>query len=268
MAVRLITGCGSGFGEAIALAFADRNDSVVASMRSPDRSPSSLRGRSNVDIITLDITDAASRRHALEQTLSRHGRLDTLVNNAGAVSRGSIEDTAEDVSRLIFETNYFGPVELMRSVLPIMRQQGGGRIVTVTAIGAILSTPLLGVYCASKQAMDSAAATVDLEGRPFGVRAPCVLPGQFRTAIFNSPAEPITEPYRDIAETLDNVRKAHAADVLSDLTPVVDAVLTAATDAEPKPRYLAGVGLVEEIVPAVHELERLQAFWAERCGVA
>ena len=268
MAVRLITGCSSGFGEAIACAFADRGDTVVATMRSPDRAPATLKGRANIEILTLDVTDAGSRQQAIEQTFSRFGRIDTLVNNAGTVTRGSIEDTPEDLSRLVFETNYFGPVELMRAVLPVMRRQGGGRIVTVTAIGAILSTPLLGIYCASKHALDSAAATIDLEGRPFGVRAPCVLPGQFKTALLNRPAGTVSESYRGIADALEEVRKTRAADVLSDLSPVVNAVVAAATDAVPKTRYLAGIGLAEQLEPSLKELERLQAFGAERCGVA
>src|ERR1044072_4114867 len=178
MALCLITACSSGFGEAIALRFADRGDSVVATMRNPEAAPAALKGRANIELVPLDVTDEASRQAALDHAISRHGRIDTLVNNAGIAAFGSIEDTPDELSRRIFETNYFGPVALMRAVLPIMRSQGGGRIINVTALGAIISTPLLGVYCASKHALDWAAAVVDIEGRPFGVRAPAVPPRQ------------------------------------------------------------------------------------------
>lgn len=266
MPVRLITGCSSGFGEAIALAFAAQGDLVVATMRNPAEASAAL-DRGNIELLPLDVTDAASRQAALEEVIQRHHRLDTLVNNAGIVATGSIEDTSEDLMRRIFDTNYFGPVELMKAVLPIMRDQGGGRIVNVTAIGAILCTPLLGAYCASKHALDCASAVLDIEGRPFNVRAPSVLPGQFKTAIMAKGTTNVTERYRVINEALQAARAERAADVLTDLSPVSAAVLAAATDPEPKPRYLAGVGLAEELTPSVAELERLQSLLAGRSGV-
>lgn len=267
MPVRLITGCSSGFGEAIALGFADRGDTVLATMRRPEVAPKTLRSHENISIMALDVTSAESRRNALDETLRRHGRIDTLVNNAGALVRASVEDTPEDMSRLIFETNYFGPVELMRAVPPVMRDQGGGRIVSITAIGAILSSPLLGVYCASKHALDCAAAVIDIEGQPFGVRAPAVLPGQFKTPLLQSAQGGVSEPYASIADALDQVRVNTAADVLTDLGPVVDAVLAASLDAEPKARYLVGVGLAEKLLPALDELALLHELCARRAGV-
>ena len=268
MSVVLVTGCSSGFGEAIALAFAERGDTVVATMRNPDGAPTTLKGRKNVDVAPLDVTDDASRRAAVDEVIRHHGRIDTLVNNAGIVASASIEDTPEELSRRIFETNYFGPVALIRAVLPILRGQGGGRIVNVTAIGAILCTPLLGVYCASKHALDCVSAVLDLEGRPFGIRVSSVLPGQFKTPLLVKATEIVTERYRGIHDTLQAARAAQAADVLTDLGPVTDAVLAAATDPIPKPRYLAGIGLALTVEPSMAELDRLHALSAQRCGVA
>lgn len=269
MAVCVITGCSSGFGEAIALAFAARGDAVIATMRNPGAAPEALHGRDNIELAALDVTDATARRDLIEEVVKRHGRLDVLVNNAGVVASASVEDTSEEVSRRIFETNYFAPVEMMRLVVPIMRAQGGGRIVNVTAIGALFATPLLSIYCASKHALDSAGASVDLEGRPFGVRAPSVLPGQFKTAIADkSPAPVVTPPYQGIADSLAASRAARAADVQSDLGQVVEAVIAAATDPEPKARYLAGLGIALALEPALAELEKVHAFDAARAGVA
>lgn len=269
MAICLITGCSSGFGEAIALAFADRGDTVVATMRNPAAAPASLAGHDRVELAALDVTDATARKAVIADVMARHGRIDILVNNAGIVASASVEDTPEEVSRKIFDTNYFAPVELMRAVLPIMRDQGGGRIVNVTAIGAILVTPLLSIYCASKHALDSASASVDLEGRPFGVRAPSVLPGQFKTSIADkSPPPIVTPPYQGIADSLAASREARAADVQSDLSQVIDAVIAAATDADPKARYLAGIGIALELEASLAELERLHAFDGARAGVA
>lgn len=266
MAIRLVTGCSSGFGEVIANSFAARGDVVIATMRNPAIAPETLN-RSNIEIVPLDVTDKASRQACVDEVIRRHGRIDTLVNNAGMVAMASIEDSAEDLSRQIFDTNYFGPVELMKAVLPIMRANGGGRIVNVTAIGAILCTPLLGVYCASKHALDCASAALDIEGRPFGVRVPSVLPGQFKTAIMGKAPPRVTEYYRGIHDSLQASRAARASDMLADLSPVSDAVLAAATDADPEPRYLAGVGLVNELATSVSELARLHALLAERSGL-
>ena len=269
MAICVITGCSSGFGEAIARAFADRGDTVIATLRDPSSAPTSLTGWANVAFAALDVTDAAQRRAVIDDTVARHGRIDILVNNAGITFSGSVEDTPEEMSRRIFDTNYFAPVEMMRLVLPVMRAQGGGRIVNVTAIGAFLVTPLLSIYCASKHALDSAAASVDLEGRPFGVRAPSVLPGQFKTAIVDkAPPPAVSPPYRGIADALAASRAERAADVQTDLGQVVAAVIAAATDPEPKARYLAGIGIALALEAPLAEMERLHAFDAARAGVA
>ena len=266
--LRLITGCSSGLGETIALAFSARGDNVIASMRDPATASDALKNAANIDCLQLDVTDAVSRNAAFDYVMRNYGRIDTLVNNAGIVASAAIEDTPEELSRRIFETNYFGPLALIQAVLPILRSQGGGRIVNVTAVGAIISTPLLGLYCASKHALDCVSAVVDMEGRPFGVRAPSVLPGQFKTPIMGKEPPVLTEAYQQIAETLQAVRMARAADVLDDLAPVADAVIAAATDAEPKIRYLVGSGqLTEAVGPALAELESLDHFSARRCGV-
>ena len=270
MSVVLVTGCSSGFGAAIAAAFAGRGDTVVATLRDVSKAPLSLRRHPLVSFQPLDVTDAVQRRRAIEQTVERFGRLDVLINNAGIAASASVEDTPEELSRKLFETNYFAPVEMMRLVLPIMRDQGGGRIVNVTAIGALLVTPLLSIYCASKHALDAAGASVDLEGRPFGIRAPSVLPGQFRTEINDkAPTAPVvTPPYQVIADALTADRARRAADVQSSYHQVVEAVLAAATDAEPHARYLAGIGIAEALIEPLAAMERLHNFDATRAGVS
>lgn len=268
MAVRIITGCSSGFGQAIAAAFAARGDVVVATFRQIPGETGWIDSTATIDMEILDVTDQRSRNALVDRVMNRHGRIDTLVNNAGIFASASVEDTPESQHRQIFETNYFGPAALMQAVLPLMRAQGGGRIVNITAIGAILSTPLMGAYCASKHALDALGAAVDLEGRPFNIRAPSVLPGQFRTAIAdNAPPPILTDPYRGIAQALGRSRQERAKDVLTDLSPVVDAVVAAATQADPKSRYLAGIGIALELQQSLAELERLQSFDAARAGL-
>ena len=272
MAVVLVTGCSSGFGEAIALGFVRRGDTVIATMRKPDQAPASLRtaadeADSRLELAPLDVTAAQSRANAVKKVVDRHGRLDVLVNNAGVGHAGSLEDTPLDMLRLVFETNFFGPHEMMRLVLPVMRQQGAGRIVNVTAIGAIFATPLYNAYCASKHALDSVSAGADIDARAFGVRVVSVLPGQFKTSIGDKRLPGTTsQVYEAIAASLTKARQQRAGDVLTDLSPVVDAVITGATHPDPKTRYAVGKGMAEMLAPVIAELDKLQAFDLRRAG--
>ena len=264
MPVVLITGCSSGFGESMATGFARRGYQVVATMRRPESAPEGLKAlaadkAANVLIAPLDITNAASRGKAIDLAIQRFGRIDVLVNNAGITARGAIEDTPEELWRAIFETNLFGPIELIRLVLPLMRQQGGGRIINVTSVAALLKTPLLSAYGASKHALDTATAALDIETRSFGVRAACLMPGPFKTALpqnslDRAPSPPYAAINRSFAEKFD----AMEAKAPEDFTPVVNAVLAAATDADPAIRYPAGTDAVHILPPILQALAPLQ----------
>jgi len=273
MAVVLVTGCSSGFGEAIALGFLQRGHSVVATMRRPQDTPATLQAAAReygakLEIFQLDITDAQSRQSAVAKTVDVLGRLDVLVNNAGVACSGSLEDTPLELLRTVFETNFFGPHEMMRLVLPIMREQKAGRIINVTAIGAIFSTPLYDAYCSSKHAMDSVSAGADIDARPFGVRVVSILPGQFETAIADKRLLSTVGPaYQKIAADMAKAREKRAGDVLTDLTPVVEAAITAATTANPKPRYVVGKGMADMLAPVISQLEKLHEFDLHRAGL-
>lgn len=273
MAVVLVTGCSSGFGEAIALGFLQKGGTVVATMRRPGSAPPGLKADvekygPRLQIVQLDVTDPKSREAAVKTVLDRNGRIDVLVNNAGVACSGSLEDTPFDLLRTVFETNFFGPHEMMRLVLPIMRKQGAGRIINVTAIGAIFATPLYNAYCASKHALDSISAGADIDTRSFGVRVVSVLPGQFKTAIGGKRlASETSAAYEGISNAMAKARERRAGDVLADLSPVVDAVMEAANHPDPKPRYVVGKGMAEMLVPIVVELEKLHQFDLQRAAL-
>jgi NAD(P)-dependent dehydrogenase (short-subunit alcohol dehydrogenase family) len=262
MAIVLITGCSSGFGLATAIGFAQRGDSVVATARDPDRS-TELRqhaeGHPNLSVLRLDVTDQTSIDTAIENTLARYGAIDVLVNNAGIGVLGALEVVDDGALRQVFETNVFGAVAVTRAALPQMRRQRGGRIVFMNAIGGILTTAYLGAYCASKHALDCFAAVFDLELRPFGIRVSSVYPSAFHTAMadklrvvgeHDTPYAEATRAYRD--GLLDRI--THGP---SDLHPVVEAVVEAATSAEPRLRYLVAPHLAEVLAPAAQTLDAL-----------
>ncbi len=264
MPVALVTGCSSGFGEAIAVALAQGGYQVVATMRKPESAPTSLKALAaekpaDVVIAPLDVTNPAMRQEAIDLAIQHFGRIDVLVNNAGISARGAFEDTPEDLWRAIFETNLFGPLELIRLALPIMRQQGAGRVINVTSVAAVLKTPLLAAYAASKHALDTASAAMDIETRGFGVRVACVMPGPFKTALpHNSLDRVASSPYAAIAESFAAKFDAMEANAPDDLTPVIDAVLAAAADPDPAIRYPVGTDKVAILPPILQSLAPLQ----------
>ena len=264
MPVAFVTGCSSGFGEAIAVAFAQRGYQVIATMRKPESATSSLKAlaaekAADVVIAPLDVTNKAMRKAAIDLAIQRFGRIDVLINNAGITARGALEDTPEELWRAIFETNLFGPLELIRLVLPVMRQQGTGRIINVTSVAAVLKTPLLAAYAASKHALDTASAALDIETRSFGVRVACLMPGPFKTLLpQNSQDRDASLPYAAISKHFSTGFDAMEANAPQDLTPVIAAALAAATDPDPAIRYAVGTDAIPILAPILQSLAPLQ----------
>jgi NAD(P)-dependent dehydrogenase (short-subunit alcohol dehydrogenase family) len=264
MPVALITGCSSGFGEAMALAFAERGFQVVATMRKPDSAPARLKALAAAKsaefvLAPLDVTDADMRRTIIDLAFARFGRIDLLINNAGVGARGAFEDTPEAQWRTMFETNLFGPLDLIRLVLPVMRAQGAGRIINVTSLAAVLKTPFMSAYCASKHALDAATAALDIETRSFGVRVVSVMPGPFQTALPQKSLDrQASAPYAVTAAHFNRNFDGLEANAPEDVTPVVDAALAAATDPDPMLRYTAGTEVVHILPPILQSLAPLQ----------
>jgi NAD(P)-dependent dehydrogenase (short-subunit alcohol dehydrogenase family) len=253
VAVVLITGCSSGFGLAIALAFAKRGDTVVATARDPSRIPDTLTR------LRLDVTDQGSINAAVSATMQQHRRIDVLINNAGIGTLGALEVVDEPQLRRVFDTNFFGAMAVTRTVLPHMRHQRSGRVVFMNAIGGVLTTAYLGAYCASKHALDCVAAVFALELRPFGIRVSSVYPSAFRTAmrenntVIAGEGTAYAEPTRTYFEGLAQ-RSRNGG---TDLSPVVDAVIDAATNPDPPLRYLVAPHLTEVLSPAISALDQL-----------
>lgn len=264
MSVVLITGCSSGFGQAMAIAFANAGWQVVATMRRPDAAPPALQALANrqpqdVLLARLDVADPAMRKAVIEQAMAQFGRLDVLINNAGVGARGSFEDTPESQWRAMFETNLFGPLDLARLALPIMRSQGQGRIINVTSVAALVKTPFMAAYCASKHALDTATAAMDVETRSFGVRVVSVMPGPFKTALPQKSLDrEASAPYATTYATFNRTFDGMEAKAPEDVTPVVTAALAAATDPDPQLRYLAGTEVVHILPPILQALAPLE----------
>lgn len=167
----LITGCSSGFGLETAQLFLEHGWDVVATMRRPDFSiiPASERLR----ILRLDVTDSAS----VSRAVSEAGPIDVLVNNAGFGVPSPIELTEPEMTRAMFETNTLGTLAMIQAVLPSFRERRSGVIINVSSSTTLKSQPMVGLYRASKAAVNSISETLALEVREFGVRVHLVIPG-------------------------------------------------------------------------------------------
>src|SRR5579864_2170407 len=213
----------------------------------------------NVTVQRLDVTDEGSIHATVGATIAQHHRIDVLVNNAGIGVLGALELVDDVQLRSVFDTNVFGAVAVTRAVLPHMRAQRSGRVIFMNAIGGILTTAYLGAYCASKHALDCIAAVFDLELRPFGIRVSSVYPSAFRTAMSANNAIVTGEgtPYNEATHAYHQGLSERIRNGPSDLSSVVNAVIEAATDPDPRLRYAVAPHLKEVLAPALHALDQL-----------
>ncbi|MBX3709053.1 MAG: SDR family NAD(P)-dependent oxidoreductase [Gammaproteobacteria bacterium] len=176
----LITGCSSGIGLCSAHALKQKGYRVFATARK-EEDVKKLQSQ-GFESILLDVNHSASIKHAIKQIVElTDGTLDALFNNAGYMQTGAIEDITRDIERAQFETNVFGPMELIRLVLPIMRKQGYGRIIQNSSILGIITLPFYGAYNASKFALEGFSNTLRQELWGTNIHVSIINPGPIKT---------------------------------------------------------------------------------------
>lgn len=188
--VWLITGASGGLGGAFVDAARARGDTVVAARRStPPAGPHGPNDRAADDNagrlveVTMDVTDTASVRAAVDAALSQVGRIDVVVNAAGAELFGAVEELDPDALRRLFDLNVVGAMRVLQAVLPGMRARRSGRIVNISSVSGLVGNAGLGGYCATKFALEGLSEALAEEVAPFGVHVTLVEPGPFRTQI-------------------------------------------------------------------------------------
>jgi NAD(P)-dependent dehydrogenase (short-subunit alcohol dehydrogenase family) len=180
----VVTGVSSGIGRAAAVKFAERGCQVFGTVRSIGKA-NPLPG---VELVEMDVCDDASVRLGIESIIARTGRIDVLVNNAGTSMIGAVEETATAEAASLFDTNVFSILRTTQAVLPHMRTQGSGRIVNVSSVLGFLPAPYMGLYSASKHAVEGLTETLDHEVRQFGIRVTLVEPSFTKTNLdINAP---------------------------------------------------------------------------------
>jgi NAD(P)-dependent dehydrogenase (short-subunit alcohol dehydrogenase family) len=203
--VVLITGGSSGIGKSIAEYLLSKNYRVFGTSRNPDRFTSL-----SFPLVALDVTKQETITSAISQVIEKEGRLDILINNAGVGITGPIEETPDSEIRKAFDTNYFGPINVAKAVLPQMRGQGGGLIINVTSIAGYMGLPYRGIYSATKGALELTTEAFRMELKDFNIKMTNVAPGDFATNIaagrYHAPVlddSPYKNAYKNTLELMD-----------------------------------------------------------------
>lgn len=236
-----ITGASRGFGRIWAEAFLQRGDNVVAAVRNPE-TLTDLRKEfsSNLLVLKLDVTDKKASFEAIEAAKKHFGRIDVLINNAGFGHIGAVEELNEQDFRSQFETNVLGSLWTIQAVLPIMREQNSGQIIQLSSALGLNTVSLMGLYSASKFAVEGLTETLAGEVSGFGIKVTILEPGGFSTDFFgtNSLALSVSLP------AYDGVRKAfyEQANDLDSGKPeaTVQAILSLVDSENPPLRLLLG----------------------------
>ena len=246
MRIIVITGSSTGIGLVAARHLASRGHRVYATARRPDRSPGlqeALAAQPNLRTLPLDVTDDGSVTTAIETILAREGHIDALVNNAGIGTFGTIEFAPEAELRATFETNFWGVIRVTRAVLPSMRARRSGVIVNISSVAGRLAGPSMGVYPASKHALEAISEALAREVYPHGIRVAVVEPGFVVTPILDKALDTLdlnaTSPYADVERRV-HMMFTNAKQVGSDPQVIAEVIEEAIASNASKLRYPAG----------------------------
>jgi short-subunit dehydrogenase len=236
--VALVTGASSGAGRAAATLLSKNGFRVYGITRQPLKSD---EASGIARMIKADVRDDGAVYSCMRIVLGEAGRIDALVNNAGYVLTGALEETGLDEAKALFETNFFGAVRMTQAVLPIMREQRGGRIANIGSAAGFLPAPYSGLYAASKHALEAYSETLDHEVRQFGIRVCVIEPGFIRTDIAECTPQtrrriPAYSADREAVTAAMNKNAANGEDPAR----AAAAVLKALTAPSPRMRYIAG----------------------------
>jgi NAD(P)-dependent dehydrogenase (short-subunit alcohol dehydrogenase family) len=237
--VALITGVSSGIGRETARLLARHKFRVFGTARNP----ATVEAIPGVELLPLDVTSDASVAQAIQTVLRSAGQIQALVNMAGYVLMGGLEETNISEAQQQFDTNFFGVLRVTRAVLPVMRQQHSGRIVNISSVLGFLPGPYMGVYTASKHALEGYTETLDHEVREFGIRAVLVEPSFTRTNLDRNSRTTETNLAAYAARKKQMVELVQRRIAQGDDPQIVaEVIYQALTAASPRMRYAAGSG--------------------------
>ena len=258
--VWFITGAGRGMGVEFAKAALAAGDAVVASGRDPGAVTDAVGKTDDLVVVKLDVTTRTDADAAVQAALGRFGRIDVLVNNAGNFYAGFFEElTPEQIERQL-STNLVGPMNVTRAVLPGMRNQRSGHIVSISSGAGLLGFEFGTAYAAAKHGIEGWMESLAAEVARFGIHTTIVNPGFFRSALLTNEsttyADPSIDDYADARAQLMEWWKAQNGRQAGDPAKLGRALVVIANEAQPPRRFLAGadaIGLAEQKIAKLRE---------------
>jgi NAD(P)-dependent dehydrogenase (short-subunit alcohol dehydrogenase family) len=256
--VWFITGAGRGMGVDIAQAALAAGHAVVATGRNTEAVADAVGEADDVLVVGLDITNLASAEAAVHAALERFGRLDVLVNNAGNFYAGFFEElTPEQIARQI-ATNLIGPMNVARAVLPVMREQRSGSVISISSTAGIVGQEFCSAYAASKFGLEGWMESLRFEIEPFGIHTMIVEPGFFRTELLTNESTAYADlSIDDYAERTAQTRPAWEAmsgNQTNDPAKLAKALITVVDQERPPLRWVAGADAVAVVEQKASEL--------------
>lgn len=235
--VVLITGGSSGIGKSIGEFLTEKGFKVYGTSRNSEKYTDT-----KFPILTLDVKKNDTIIETVHKIINKEGQLDILINNAGAGITGPIEEIPEAEIKANFDTNFFGPINVIKAVLPQMRKQNSGLIINITSIAGYMGLPFRGIYSASKGALELLTEAFRMELKGFNIKMTNVAPGDFATNIaagrYHAPLlndSPYKKPYGDTLQLMNE-----HVDKGSDPNLLAKVVFNIIQTKEPKVRYKVG----------------------------
>ena len=256
--VFFITGASRGLGVDLARAALGAGHAVVATGRSTDSVAAAIGAHDDLLVAQLDVTDPASAQAAVDAAVARFGRIDVLVNNAGNFIAGTFEEIPDADFRAQLETNFFGPLNVTRAVLPVMRAQRSGHVVSISSLAGLVGQYFCSAYAASKFALEGWMESLAPEIEPFGISTTVVEPGFFRTELLSKDstryAEPSIEDYRDTTTATIEAWSGMSGQQGGDPAKLARALVTLTDLEHPPARWVAGSDAIEAVEGKARQL--------------
>jgi len=235
-----ITGASRGFGKIWTEAFLKRGDKVTATVRDPDTLKDLSKQYGDALLpIRLDVTNREDCFAAVKKAREHFGTIDVVINNAGYGLFGTIEETSEQEARNLMETNVFGLLSVTKAAIPVMRQQGKGHIIQVSSVLGVNPLPLMGMYSASKFAMEALSETLASEVKEFGITVTIVEPNAYATD-FSSTSAVHAKPMKEYNQLKETIQAGFTDDIFGIPESTVKAICQLIDSPQPPLRLFLG----------------------------
>ena len=252
--VWFITGVSRGLGKLIALEALSKGDLVIGTTRDGLCDIQSPQGRFYV--LPLDVTDREAVHITVEKAFAIHWRIDVVINNAGYGLLGAIEEIGTDAAKKLFETNFFGPLNVIQAVLPTMRAQRRGHMLNISSVAGIDGGLASGIYAASKFALEGLSESLAREVEPFDLRVTIVEPGAFKTDFLSNRSIKVSAPsdeYPEIERAIDRYNHMDGQQI-GDPARAAKAIVDVAYEENPPLRLVLGSDAFDRITNKIAKL--------------